>query len=124
MSPGESEEHQRIVRALIKHLNEQGYQTIGAACDNFPQCEPIDGKIADFIGKNSQGQWAIGEAKTCDDMVNDRERTNEQFRAFASRNATFYPCCPKVCIEQLHQILRELGLYGRANVIPLQYSVS
>jgi len=110
------------VKALMNYLNQQGFQTICAAYEGFKECDPIEGKIPDFIGKNNQGQWAIGEAKTCDDMVNDRERTNDQFRAFASRQATFYPCAPKACFEQLKQILRELGLLGKSNVILLQYS--
>jgi len=117
----ESDEHTAIVRALMKYLNDKGFHTVGATCDSYLQCEPIDGKIPDFIGKNNLGQWCIGEAKTCDDMTNDRERTNDQFRAFASRQAKFYPSAPKACFEQLIQILRELELYGKPNVIPLYY---
>jgi hypothetical protein len=120
LSTGESDEHKAIVRALMNYLNQQGFQTVGAACGGFPPCEPIDGKVPDFVGKNSQGLWCIGEAKTCDDF-NDRERTNEQFRAFSSRQATFYPCVPKSCIEQLNQILRELGLFGKSNIQTLHY---
>ena len=119
MSTGESEEHKTIVKALMNYLNGQGYQTVGVACDGYPRCEPIDGKVPDFVGKSAQGLWCIGEAKTCEDMINDRQRTDEQFKAFASRNATFYPCAPKSCIDQLYKILRDLGLYGKTNVVPI-----
>ena len=121
MSTGESEEHKAMVRALMKYLNEQGFQTVCAAIEGFPQCNPIRERIPDFEGKNSQGQWAIGEAKTCDDLVNDKERTCDQFRSFSSMQATFYPAVPKACFDQLTQILKELGLYGRADVNALQY---
>jgi hypothetical protein len=121
LSIGEGAEHKAMVKALMKFLNEKGYRTVGASCEGYPQCELIDGKTADFIGKNAQGQLAIGEAKTHDNMVNDRERTVEQLRVLASQKAMFYPCAPKECMEELRQILKELDLLGKANVIPIQY---
>jgi hypothetical protein len=121
MSTGESEEHKAMVRSLMKFLNDQGYQTVGASCEGYPACEPIEGRIPDFVGKNAQGGWCIGEAKTCDDMSNDRQRTDDQFRTFSSRQAVFYPSTPKACFDELKKILSELGLHGKPNVIPLQH---
>ncbi|MCW4033876.1 MAG: hypothetical protein NWF03_00775 [Candidatus Bathyarchaeota archaeon] len=121
MSTGESEEHKAMVRALMNYLNGKGFQTVGVALDGYPQCKPMDERVADFIGKNNQNEWCIGEAKTSEDLINDRERTDAQFRAFASRQATFYILVPKASIEQLNQILKELGLLGQANIETLNY---
>jgi len=122
MPTGESAEHKAMVRSLMNYLNEQGFQTIGVACEGYPQCEPIDGRVPDFIGKNNQDTWCIGEVKTSDDLVNDRERTDAQFRTFASRQATFYILVPKASLEQLNQILRELELFGKPNLTTLTIS--
>jgi hypothetical protein len=121
MSTGESEEHKKMVRSLMTYLNGKGFRTVCVALEGYTQCEPMDGRIADFIGKNDQNAWCIGEAKTSDDLVNDRERTDAQFRAFASRQATFYISVPKASLEQLKQILRELGLLGKSNIEILTY---
>ena len=83
------------------------------------------------MGQNDLGLLSIAEAKTCDDLANDRDRTNDQFKTFSNRvmssgnlkgkEVPFYICVPKECNEQLNQILRELGLSGKSNITTLQY---
>jgi hypothetical protein len=131
MSSGESLEHKRIVKELIDYLNQQGFKTVCAGYEGFNQCEKINDRMPDVIGENVQGLWALAEAKTCDDLVNDRDRTNDQFKAFSNLVMTsgnskgqvvpFYICVPKTCFEQLKQILKELGLGEKTNIKPLYY---
>jgi hypothetical protein len=131
VSSGESPEHKRIVNGLIDYLNQQGFKTVCAAYEGFSQCDPIDGRIPDCMGRNDQGLLAIAEAKTCEDLINDKDRTNDQFKIFANRQmisgnssgkeVPFYICVPKACTDQLNQILRELGLNVKPNVIALHY---
>jgi hypothetical protein len=131
MSSGESSEHKTIVKALIDFLNQKGFRTVCAAYEGFNQCEPIEERIPDFMGQNDQGLVAIAEAKTCEDLTDDRERTDDQFKTFSRRVMTsgnskgkevpFYICAPKACNEQLHQILKELGLNGKSNITVLTY---
>jgi hypothetical protein len=131
MSSGESPEHKRIVKGLIEYLNQQGFKTVCAAYEGFNQCEPIEKRVPDFMGQNAQGLLAIAEAKTCDDLVNDRERTIDQFRAFSNREMNsgnlkgqavpFFICVPKACGEQLKQILKEIGLDDKKNIDILHY---
>jgi hypothetical protein len=131
VNKAESPEHKRMVKGLIDYLNKQGFQTVCAAYEGLNQCEPIDERIPDCMGKNVQGLLAIAEAKTCDDLVNDRKRTDDQFKTFSNREMSsgiskgqavpFYICVPKECNEQLNQILRELGLSGKPNITTLQY---
>jgi hypothetical protein len=76
------------------------------------------------MGQSAQQLAAIGEAKTCDDL--DNERTNDQFKTFSSRMMTsgnssgqtcpFYIGIPKSCINELKENLRKLGLDQKTNI--------
>ena len=67
---------------------------------------------------------AIGEAKICEDLEN--ERTKEQFEDFSkrymsegkSRNTAvpFYIAVPQKCKEKAREKLVDFGLAGKANV--------
>jgi hypothetical protein len=76
------------------------------------------------MGRNAQGLIAIGEAKTCDDLDNDR--TNDQFKIFSSRvvkggnsdgqTCPFYIAITKSCVDELRKNLSKLGLAQKNNI--------
>ena len=124
MSSGESPEHKKLVRALIEYFNRNSFSVTNADCDGYVQCEEMNGRIPDVMGKNTQGLIAIGEAKTCDDLDNDR--TNEQFKIFSRRmvfqgnskgqTCPFYIGIHESCINELKQNLKKLGLDQKTNI--------
>jgi hypothetical protein len=124
VNEAESPEHKKIVKGLIDFLASEGFKPFCAAYDGFDQCKPNSNRVADVKGQNTQQLVAIGEAKTCDDL--DNERTNDQFKIFSDLTMNdgmskgqlcpFYIGIPKSCIEELRQNLRKLGLYQKANI--------
>jgi hypothetical protein len=124
VNKSESPEHRKLVKGLIEYLRGIGFETTCAAYEGYPQCEEMERHVPDVMGKNAQGLFAIGEAKTCDDLDNDR--TNEQFKVFSNRIMAqgnlkgqivpFYIRIPKVCVQQLKGNLRKLGLDQKANI--------
>jgi hypothetical protein len=131
MSTGESPEHKRIVKGLIDYLDEKGFKTKCAAYEGYNQCTPIDERIPDVMGQNAQELLAIAEAKTCDDLASDRERTNDQLKTFSSHEMAsgnskgqavpFFVAVPKECNGELQKILKELGLDKKSNITTLQF---
>jgi len=131
VSKAESPEHKKLVKGLMEYLKQQGFETVCAAYEGYNQCEAIEERVPDVMGKNAQGLLAIGEAKTCDDL--DNERTNEQFKVFSHREmisgnskgqtVPFYIGIPKACIEQLKQRLKALGLDQRTNVHIIYFEI-
>lgn len=77
-----------------------------------------EGHIPDVRGKNNDELNAIGEAKTSDDLGNDR--TKEQFKVFSNREMTggkskgkdvpFYIAITKGCEEELEDVLKSLDI--------------
>ncbi len=124
VNKSESPEHKKLVKGLIDFLDKKGFKPFCAAYDGFKQCDPNSERVADVKGQNAQELVAIGEAKTCDDL--DNERTNAQFKIFSSltmsagnskgQTCPFYIGIPKSCIEQLKQNLRALGLSEKTNI--------
>jgi len=120
----ESPEHKRLVKALIDYLSGLGFSTTCAAYDGFNPCAEIDKHIPDVEGQNSDELIAIGEAKTCDDL--DNERTTEQFKAFSHRQMSggkskgkvvpFYIAVPKGCEKKLEETLVNLNLSTKENI--------
>jgi hypothetical protein len=131
VSSGESPEHKKLVRALIEYFNRNGFPVTNADCDGYNPCEEMNGRIPDVMGKNTQGLIAIGEAKTCDDLDNDR--TNDQLKIFSSRSVAngiakgqtcpFYIGIPKSCIDALKQNLKKLGLDQKTNITIIWFDV-
>jgi hypothetical protein len=112
------------VKGLIDYLDRKGFKPFCAAYDGFDQCKPNNERIADVKGQNAQELVAIGEAKTCDDL--DNERTNAQFQTFSDltmnngnskgQTCPFYIGIPKSCIKELEQNLQKLGLDKKPNI--------
>lgn len=131
VNKAESPEHRKLVKGLMEYLKGIGFETICAAYEDYPQCGEMEGRVPDVMGKNAQGLLAIGEAKTCDDLDNDR--TNEQFKVFSHRQmisgnskgqaVPFYIGIPQVCIEELKQRLKILGLNQRTNVHIIYFEI-
>jgi hypothetical protein len=125
MAEGESAEHKQIQNGLMNYLEKGGFEITNAANrDGYPECDNINGRVPDIMCRNTDGLLAIGEAKTCDDL--DNERTNDQFKIFCNRfvangNAKgqaclFYIGIPKSCVNELKQNLAKLGLINKTNV--------
>lgn len=120
----ESPEHKHLVESLIAHMKKEGFVITCAANPVYNQCGETEGHIPDVRGKNADELNAIGEAKTCDDLNN--ERTEEQFKVFSNREMTdgkskgktvpFYIAIPKDCENELKTTLHDLGLDAKENI--------
>lgn len=127
----ESPEHRKLVKGLMEYLKGIGFETTCAAYEGYPQCEEMKERVPDVMGKNAQGLFAIGEAKTCDDL--DNERTNEQLKVFSNRimasgnlkgqTVPFYIGIPKACIQQLKDLLKKLGLDKKSNIYMVYFEI-
>ncbi len=127
----ESPEHKKIVKELMDYLNQAGFKTTCAAYEGLSVCAQIEGRIPDFMGRNAQELIAIGEAKTCDDLDNDR--TNDQFKVFSNRvmnsgisngkTVPFYIGIPKTCVTELQQNLKKLGLNQKTNIHIISFEI-
>ena len=127
----ESPEHRKLVNGLIEYLRQQGFQTVCASYEGYNQCEAIEERVPDVMGKNAQGLLAIGEAKTCDDLDNDR--TNDQFKVFSNRvmaggnlkgqTCPFYIGIPKSCVSELQENLKKLGLDQKPNIHIIHFEI-
>lgn len=127
----ESPEHKKLVKGLIDFLDKEGFKPFCAAYDGFKECDPREGRIPDVVGENAQGLRAIGEAKTCDDLDNDR--TNGQFKVFSIRVMTsgnsngqtipFYIGIPTSCVSELQQNLRKLRLDQKTNIHIIHFGI-
>jgi len=131
VNKAESPEHRKLVKGLMDHLSKEGFRTICAAYEGYNQCESMNDRVPDIMGQNAQQLLAIGEAKTCDDL--DNERTDDQFKVFSNRVMTsgssngqtvpFYIGIPKTCIEQLQNRLRALGLSQKTNISIIWFEI-
>jgi hypothetical protein len=121
----ESPEHRRLVRGLIGYFNRIGFTVTNAACEGYTQCPEIDGRIPDVWGRNNEGLIAIGEAKTNDDLEN--ERTDDQFMTFSNRVMSqgqplagapvpFYIGITRGYENQVMNSLVRLGISDRPNI--------
>ena len=125
----ESPEHKKLVKGLMDYMSNEGYKILCAAYEGYNECNERKGRIPDVVGKNSQELNAIGEAKTCDDL--DNERTNEQFKIFSNRIMTsgkskdvtvpFYIGVPKTCLTELRKNLKKLGLDQKPNIVIITF---
>lgn len=120
----ESPEHKRLVKSLIAYMEKKGFEITCASYTDFKQCPKINEYIPDVRGKNEEGLIAYGEAKTCDDL--DNERTKKQFKAFSKwrmkggksngKDVPLYIAITKDCEKELEKTLKELNLDKKPNV--------
>jgi hypothetical protein len=125
MSVGESSEHERMQNGLMNYLEKEGFEIFKCANrEGYPECDSIEGRVPDMMGRNSQGLIAVGQAKTCNDL--DNEKTNGQFEVFSNldvadgnlkgQRCPFYIGIPKSCINELRQNLAKLGIASKNNI--------
>ena len=132
MSAGESPEHIQIQNGLMNYLKKEGFEIFKCANrTGYPECDNLNGRVPDMMGRNSQGLIAIGEAKTCDDL--DNERTNDQFTIFSGctvasgtsqgQTCPFYIGIPHSCTKELQQNLVKLGLGSKTNIRIIYFEI-
>jgi len=111
-----SVEHQRMVKGLMDKLKELGFRITHAAYEGYNEPYKIGRHEPDIIAyKDEEELTAIGEAKTCDDL--DEQRTEEQFQDFSNKvmprgksqgkSVPFHIIVPKKCETELYQKLVE-----------------
>jgi len=125
----ESPEHKRLVKSLMDYLRNEGFGITCASYTGFSQCDETKGHIPDVRGTNDEKLNAIGEAKTCDDLNN--ERTKEQFKVFSNRmmkkgksegkSVPFYIAITEGCEEELEETLKNLNLDRKANIYRVSF---
>lgn len=125
----ESPEHKRLVKSLIEYMKKKGFGITCASYTGFSQCDETKGHIPDVRGTNDEEINAIGEAKTCDDLDNDR--TKEQFKVFSNRVTTggkskgkdvlFYIAITKGCEKELEETLKSLSLDKKPNIYRVSF---
>ena len=119
-----SPEHTRLVKALIDYIDRAGFEVTNAAYTGFPECPQIEGRVPDVRGSNLQRLIVIGEAKTPDDLHN--ERTDDHFRLFSNLTVgggisdgapiPFYIATTKGCENHVTATLTRLGIHEKTNV--------
>lgn len=125
-----NDEHKKLVKGIIDHFESKGLKIISAAYDGFDKCETIGNHEPDVIAqKSDEDDYYIGEAKTCENLMNDR--TREQFEDFGNtvilkEGATrkYLPFCiavPKKCFDDLNSYLTEIGLGMNENIETLSF---
>ena len=121
----EDTDHKKLVKGIIDHFESKGLKIISAAYDGYEKCEIIGNHEPDVIAqKPDEDYYYIGEAKTCENLTNDR--TREQFEDFGNtvmlkEGATrtylpFFIAVPKKCIEELEKNLVDFGLSMNENI--------
>ncbi len=120
-----NEEHKKLVKGIIDHFEAKGLKIISASYDGFEKCDIIGNHEPDVIAqKSNDANYYIGEAKTCENLTNDR--TREQLEDFGNAvmlkdGATriYLPFCiavPEKCINDLKSYLTEIGLGMNPNI--------
>jgi hypothetical protein len=120
-----SDEHQRLVKALIDKFIKDGLRILQASYVGYEEPEKKGRHEPDIIGRDDNEELnIIGEAKTCDDLTSDRSK--EQFQDFSGRYmeggksdgkaVPFHVAVPKICANDLNAVLQELGVLGKPNV--------
>jgi hypothetical protein len=118
-------EHKKLVKGLIDYFKTKGLKIISASYEGYEKCEIIGNHEPDVIAqKPNEDTYYIGEAKTCDNLSNDR--TREQFEDFGNTvmlkkgaTRTYLPFCiavPQKCIEELEKNLADFGLSMNENI--------
>ena len=124
---GETELHRRLVRALIRYFEDQGWDVLSAASEDYPEPPAIGRHEPDVVGRRPDGVLVYGEAKTGEGDL-DTDHSREQYVDFSQRvmkrsgvPCPFYICIPKDQVERLRRVLGELGVLSRGNVHILTY---
>jgi len=121
-----SNEHQKLVKALIDKFIESKLEIRQAAYEGYEEPDKVGRHAPDIRAYKPEEELnIIGEAKICEDLKS--ERSKEQFQDFSSRQMTkgksegkavpFHIITPKACEDELNLVLLELGLSDKPNII-------
>ena len=121
-----SRQHQFIVGLINRKIREYGYtiafidgHVLGAFDKKFKLPPKIVRHRPDVIGINDKGFICIGEAKTKDDILNNRTRA--EFFDFSNYVFNEQECMliigiPKSSKDNLYRVLTELGIQNYKNI--------
>jgi hypothetical protein len=119
-----TEEHRRLVKVLIDKFVKDGLSIVTADYEGYLKPRKQGRHEPDVVAEAPNGLLVIGEAKLCDRLTTTK--TMEQLNDFSTRQAKdgplkgtpipFHIITPMGCNEQLHLVLKGLGLENRDNV--------
>ena len=121
-----SKQHQFIMGLINRKMCEYGFTIVyidGHVSGAFDKKYELPPKIVrhrpDIIGIDAKGCICIGEAKTKDDIIN--ERTKEEFFDFSKFELNGHKCLliigtPKSSCDDLNKVLTGLGIQNNENI--------
>jgi len=125
LNEAESDEHKRLVKAIIDELKKQGFEILTADYNGYEPSQKVVNHVPDVKAWKRENELvAFGEAKTSDDFDNDR--TKEQFIEFSNRRmkdgkskGATVPLCIGITNgseKELEACLVKLGLDKKTNI--------
>ncbi|HMK84226.1 MAG TPA: hypothetical protein VK503_10955 [Candidatus Bathyarchaeia archaeon] len=120
-----SEEHQKLVKALVDKFMNDGLEIVRAAYRGYDKPYKIGRYEPDVIARNPITELVvIGEAKRCNDLA--CKRTHEQFADFSSRemldgkskgaNVPLRIMVPQSCANYAASVLAAFDLDNKGNI--------
>jgi hypothetical protein len=121
-----SKQHQFIMGLINRKMCEYGFTVVfidGHVSGAFNKKYELPPKIVrhrpDVIGIDARGYICIGEAKTKNDILN--ERTKEEFFDFSNFESNGHKCfliigVPKSSCDDLNRVLVGLGIQNNKNI--------
>lgn len=114
--------HQRIVVALVRYFEQQGWKVTAAACQGYPDPQKVGRHEPDVVACDSRRVVVYEEAKTGNGDL-DTQHSREQYHDFSSRHmrntgtpCPFYLCVPARHKPDLERVLTEEGLIHKTNI--------
>jgi len=125
MKEAVSDEHQKLVKALMDKFTRDGLGILEAAYEGYSEPQKEGRHEPDIRAYDMATELlVIGEAKICDDLSSGRSK--EQFQDFANRIMStgkcenqaipFHAITPKKCEDELIAVFEELGILNKPNV--------
>jgi hypothetical protein len=111
----ESDEHEQMVRFLVRTFEGFGCNNIRAALPEYIDRQPpeIDGFIPDVYDESGHGIY-IGEAKILDDIT--PSHTLDQLTAYRNKSPNVYLCVPDAWVIRT-DVVNQLARFGMSKVL-------
>jgi len=101
--------HSKLIRALAKKYEEDGYWVQADHIDHPNGCPPqVNGHVPDVAAYSGGTLKIIAEAETCDTL--DDDHTRSQWSAFSRSPYRFDVIVPKRCLEAAKAQARTWGV--------------